>query len=62
MTAFTVVRRSVGFYWRTHLGVLLGTAIAAMVLVGSLLVGDSVKATLKQQAAVRVGRIESHSQ
>ncbi len=59
MTPRTVVSRSVGFYWRTHLGVILGTALAAMVLVGSLLVGDSVKATLKRQALDRVGHVES---
>jgi hypothetical protein len=51
MTPRTIINRSVRFYWRTHLGVILGTALAAMVLVGSLLVGDSVKATLRHQAA-----------
>jgi len=56
---FTIIVRSVAFYWRTHLGVLLGTALAAMVLVGSLLVGDSVKATLRRQGELRVGKIES---
>lgn len=59
MTPRTIISRSVGFYWRTHLGVILGTALAAMVLVGSLLVGDSVKATLKHQALARVGQVES---
>ncbi|MGB8166299.1 MAG: FtsX-like permease family protein, partial [Chthoniobacteraceae bacterium] len=44
------------FYWRTHLGVVLGAALAAMVLTGSLLVGDSVKATLRRQAELRVGK------
>ncbi|MEQ1861152.1 MAG: ABC transporter permease, partial [Chthoniobacteraceae bacterium] len=59
MSAFVIIARSVAFYWRTHLGVLLGTALAAMVLVGSLLVGDSVKATLRHQAELRVGKVES---
>lgn len=59
MKPFTVIVRSAAFYWRTHLGVVLGTALAAMVLVGSLLVGDSVKATLKRQALDRVGQVES---
>jgi len=57
MTPRTIINRSVRFYWRTHLGVILGTALAAMVLVGSLLVGDSVKATLRHQAGLRVGRV-----
>lgn len=59
MKPFTVIVRSAVFYWRTHLGVVLGAALAAMVLVGSLLVGDSVKATLKRQALDRVGQVES---
>ena len=59
MKPFTIIVRSAAFYWRTHLGVVLGTALAAMVLVGSLLVGDSVKATLKRQALYRVGQVES---
>src|SRR4051812_30492872 len=56
MTPLTVIRRSVRFYWRTHLGVILGTGPCAMVLVGSLLVGDSGTATLRHQAELRVGR------
>jgi hypothetical protein len=59
VTALTIIRRSVRFYWRTHLGVILGTALAAMVLVGSLLVGDSVKATLRHQAELRIGRVSA---
>ena len=59
MTTWTFIRQNLGFYWRTHLGVILGTALGAMVLTGSLLVGDSVKATLSHQAELRVGRVES---
>ena len=55
MTATALVLSGARFYWRTHLGVVLGAALAAMVLTGSLLVGDSVKATLKHQAELRVG-------
>jgi ABC-type lipoprotein release transport system permease subunit len=58
MKAATLVLRGAHFYWRTHLGVILGAALATMVLTGSLLVGDSVKATLKRQAALRVGGAE----
>ena len=59
MTAATIIVRSVGYYWRTHLGVVLGTALGAMVLIGALLVGDSVKATLKHQALLRVGKADA---
>ena len=58
MTALRLVLNGARFYWRTHLGVVLGAALATMVLTGSLLVGDSVKATLRRQAELRVGRAD----
>jgi putative ABC transport system permease protein len=58
MNAASLTLASVRYYWRTHLGVVLGTALAATVLIGSLLVGDSVKATLKKQALQRVGKTD----
>jgi ABC-type lipoprotein release transport system permease subunit len=58
MTAAMLVLSGARYYWRTHLGVVLGAALAAMVLTGSLLVGDSVKATLLRQAKLRVGRAD----
>jgi putative ABC transport system permease protein len=59
MTAAKLVVSGARFYWRTHLGVILGSALAAMVLTGSLLVGDSVKATLRRQAELRVGKAKT---
>ena len=55
MTPLRLVWRSLRFYWRSHLGTVAGTAVAATVLVGALLVGDSVKATLGQLAHLRIG-------
>ncbi len=49
---------SLRFYWRANLGVLLGTVLAAAVLTGSLLVGDSVKGSLRKFALQRLGGIE----
>ena len=57
MSSFSLIGRSLRFFWRTHLGVVLGTALAALVITGALFVGDSVKATLRQQAEARVGKI-----
>lgn len=57
MTTRTLLFRSLAHYWRTHLGVVLGVALAALVLTGSLMVGDSVKATLRAQAEARVGHV-----
>jgi putative ABC transport system permease protein len=59
LTTSSLLLRSIRHYWRTHLGVVLGTALGAMVLVGALLVGDSVNATLRRQAEQRVGKVQS---
>ncbi len=58
MKPLTLILKSARFYWRTHLGVVLGAALGALVLTGALLVGDSVKATLREQALARVGKAE----
>lgn len=58
MSAWSLVLSGARYYWRTHLGVLIGAALGALVLTGALLVGDSVKATLRSQALARVGRAE----
>lgn len=55
----TLVLRSLRFYWRTHLGVLLGCALSAAVLVGALGVGDSVRRSLERIARARLGRVEA---
>jgi putative ABC transport system permease protein len=58
MKPLTLILNSARHYWRTHLGVVLGAALGAMVLTGALLVGDSVKATLREQALARVGKAD----
>jgi ABC-type lipoprotein release transport system permease subunit len=57
MSALRFILTSARHYWRTHLGVVLGAALATLVLTGSLLVGDSVKATLRRQALDRAGKV-----
>jgi len=57
MTLFLLILRSLRFYWRTHLSVLAGVAVTGAVLTGSLVVGDSVRFTLKQLALARLGRV-----
>ncbi|MDA1086753.1 MAG: FtsX-like permease family protein [Verrucomicrobia bacterium] len=52
----TLALRGVRFYWRTQLSVFLGTALAAAVLVGGLLVGDSVSYSLREFALMRLGQ------
>jgi ABC-type lipoprotein release transport system permease subunit len=55
VTPRRLVLRSLRHYWRTHLGIVLGAAIGTAVLVGALLVGDSVRHSLHRQALARIG-------
>ena len=54
MTFGTLIRRSLRFHWRSHLGVVLGAAIGSAALIGALVVGDSVKGSLKESATKRL--------
>ncbi len=58
MTFQTLIRCSLRFHWRLHLGVVLGAAIGSAALIGALVVGDSVRGSLLYAASQRVGRIE----
>ena len=46
-------------YWRSHAAIILGTAVAAAMLVGSLLVGDSVRHSLRLFALQRLGQVDA---
>lgn len=56
MTARTFITRGLRHYRGAYLGVLLGSALGAMVLLGALFSGDSVKSTLRQIAEQRTGK------
>jgi ABC-type antimicrobial peptide transport system permease subunit len=58
MTSGRLIARSLRFHARSHLGVLLGTAVASAVLVGALVVGDSVRVSLERLALLRLGGVE----
>ena len=45
-------------YWRTHLAVIAGVATAVAVLAGALLVGDSVRGSLRDLVVQRLGRTD----
>jgi putative ABC transport system permease protein len=53
----TLVAKSLRFYWRTHLGIVLGVAVSTAILVGALVVGDSVRYTLRTIALSRLGSV-----
>src|SRR5262245_37542525 len=56
MNASSLIRRSISYYWRTNLAVIAGVAIAVSVLAGALVVGDSVRGSLKDLFLGRLGR------
>jgi len=57
MTLRTLIRRSLRFHWRSHLGVVIGAAIGSAALIGALIVGDSVKGSLRERALERLGGV-----
>jgi len=58
MTFWMLIRRSLRFHARAHLGVVLGAAIGSAALIGALVVGDSVRGSLRQRALERIGRTQ----
>lgn len=59
MTLARLIQRSATFYWRTNLAVTLGVAAAVSVLAGALVVGDSVRGSLRDLALGRLGRTDN---
>ena len=58
MNTRTLIARSLRFHWRSHLSVVLGAAVATAVLVGALVIGDSVRYSLRRTALARLGETE----
>src|SRR5215813_1261246 len=58
MSALTLVKRNLTHYWRTNLAVILGVATAVAALTGALLVGDSVRGSLRDLALARLGNAD----
>jgi ABC-type antimicrobial peptide transport system permease subunit len=57
MTFWTLIRRSLRFHARAHLGVVLGATVGSAALVGALIVGDSVRGSLRDLALQRLGSV-----
>ena len=47
MTTSTLIVRSLRFHARAHLGALLGATVGSAVLIGALVVGDSVQVEIR---------------
>ncbi len=54
----TLARRSLRFFWRTHAAIAMGIAAATAVIVGTLVVGDSVRGSLRSLVLERMSNIE----
>lgn len=59
MNYATYLKQSLFYFWRTNLAVLLGVVAATAVIGGALVVGDSVRYSLKQMTLERLGNIDS---
>ena len=58
MSVTRLILRTVAYHARDHLLVLLGIAVAAMVITGSLVIGDSVRGSLRDTALARIGQVD----
>ncbi|MCZ4693849.1 ABC transporter permease [Ancylomarina euxinus] len=58
MSIYQYILKSLWFFRKQHLAVLLGTIISTAVLTGALIIGDSVKYSLHQLLNMRLGEIE----
>lgn len=52
------MRRTLIHYWRMNLAVAVGAAVATAVLAGALVVGDSVRSSLRQLTLERLGGVD----
>jgi ABC-type antimicrobial peptide transport system permease subunit len=58
MKTSTLIKQNLKHYWRTNLAVIFGVGIAVAVLAGALLVGDSVRVSLKNLFLARLGNTD----
>ena len=58
MTTAQLLQRNLTYFWRTNLAVVAGVAIAVSVLAGALLVGDSVRGSLRDLFLQRLGNTD----
>jgi len=56
MSLWRLAKESLAFYWRTNLGVLLTVVVSTAILTGALVVGDSVRYSLRMIVKARLGK------
>jgi hypothetical protein len=58
MRRSTLILRTLAYFWRSHVAVAAGVAVATAVLAGALMVGDSVSGSLADLVDQRLGPID----
>src|SRR5437868_12481247 len=58
MGMWQVIIKSLCHHWRIHVAVALGVAAATAVLTGALIIGDSVRGSLRHLVLDRLGQID----
>lgn len=58
MSLWKIIAKNLFYFRRQQVGVAIGAALCAMVLIGALMVGDSVRATLAKLAETRIGQAD----
>ena len=58
MSPLRLILASLVYHWRSNLAVACGVAVGTAVLTGALLVGDSMRGSLRELTLDRLGRIE----
>jgi len=59
LTLSRLVLRNVWYHWRGNLAVMLGVAVGAAVLTGALLVGDSLRGSLRARVERQLGGVDA---
>ena len=54
-----LVLRNLSHYWRVQFSLLFAAAVAVAVLSGALIIGDSIRASLKNLALGKLGKVDS---
>src|SRR5262245_59093247 len=58
LTPNLLILRGLTYYWRTNAAVVAGVATAVAVLAGALIVGDSVRGSLRDLVLSRLGKTD----
>ena len=58
MTTFRLIVRNLFFHWRGNFAVFLGVVVGTAVLTGALLVGDSLRGSLRDLTLRRLGWVD----